>query len=604
MEKKLNKSKLSLLKQFVNIWKKKEFAIVILILLISIPLSFKYLPSSNKDNNTGKTSGLANDWKYEAQDSYQNTSSLFGGQRNSNVQSAPMFEAESIGFSTGGAKGIENFRENIKNNYLPLPTDLTYEGLFYEYYFDTANKSCDELFCPAYSLAASRNPFTNEIEYFMTVGLNSGIKASDFQRKKLNLVIVMDISGSMDSAFDSYYYDQNYTCPTCPPNVDCYPCITDNKTKMQVANESVVALTKKLNTDDRFGVVLFDNSAYLAKPLNLVGETNMDSIREEILEITPQGGTNMEAGLEKAQSLFEEIEINNEYENRIIFLTDAMPNLGDTSSDGLNSIAKDYSEKGIFTTFIGVGVDFNTELIEELTKIKGANYYSVHSSEEFMKKMDQEFEYMVTPLVFDLKLNFESSDFEIEEVYGSPEADKATGELMYINTLFPSASSEEGNKGGIVLLQLKGKPGESNEIKLNVSYQNRDGQEFQNSETISADNYQLPDNTNGKYDNNAIRKAILLTRYANMLKNWVIDERSYDIRLDPWCDIETSELILRAPDFYRSQWERNSLNLNVYEDQKNVFRKFLNEYMINEIENLNDETLNQEKELLESLINF
>ncbi len=34
-------------------------------------------------------------------------------------------ESPAIGFSTGGAKNINNFRENIKQDYLPLPTDIT-----------------------------------------------------------------------------------------------------------------------------------------------------------------------------------------------------------------------------------------------------------------------------------------------------------------------------------------------------------------------------------------------------------------------------------------------------------------------------------------------
>jgi hypothetical protein len=51
---------------------------------------------------------------------------------------APMASvSRSIGFSAGGAKDINNFRDNIKNDYLPLPTDITYEGLFYDYYFET-----------------------------------------------------------------------------------------------------------------------------------------------------------------------------------------------------------------------------------------------------------------------------------------------------------------------------------------------------------------------------------------------------------------------------------------------------------------------------------
>ncbi len=37
----------------------------------------------------------------------------------------------------GGAQDVENFRQNIKQGYLPLPTDVTFEGIVKDYYFDT-----------------------------------------------------------------------------------------------------------------------------------------------------------------------------------------------------------------------------------------------------------------------------------------------------------------------------------------------------------------------------------------------------------------------------------------------------------------------------------
>ena len=48
--------------------------------------------------------------------------------------------SKNIGLSTGGAKDINNFRENIKNGFFPISTDITYNGLFYDYYFDTVGK--------------------------------------------------------------------------------------------------------------------------------------------------------------------------------------------------------------------------------------------------------------------------------------------------------------------------------------------------------------------------------------------------------------------------------------------------------------------------------
>lgn len=86
-----------------------------------------------------------------------------------------------VGLSVGGSKNIENFRENIKNGYFPISTDITYNGLFYDYYFETGKaKESSELFSPSYSMAISKDPISAEKEYYMTVGLNSNIKQSDF----------------------------------------------------------------------------------------------------------------------------------------------------------------------------------------------------------------------------------------------------------------------------------------------------------------------------------------------------------------------------------------------------------------------------------------
>ena len=116
---------------------------------------------------------------------------MFGGtSTKSAVNSMPSasmaMNDNAIGLSVGGAKDVNNFRENIKSGYLPLLTDITYEGLYYDYYFDTGkSQECAKLFCPSYSRAISADPFSGADEYYLTVGLNSGIKESDFSRKKL-----------------------------------------------------------------------------------------------------------------------------------------------------------------------------------------------------------------------------------------------------------------------------------------------------------------------------------------------------------------------------------------------------------------------------------
>ena len=55
-------------------------------------------------------------------------------------------------------------------------------------------------------LTVAQNMDDRDVDYYLSIGLNSNVRESDFKRQKLNLVIVLDISGSMEVGFDKYYY--------------------------------------------------------------------------------------------------------------------------------------------------------------------------------------------------------------------------------------------------------------------------------------------------------------------------------------------------------------------------------------------------------------
>lgn len=549
-------------------------------------------------NNTGtwipQNSGIEDSINSPYQSSSGSLSSpnVYSPQYAMEASMAP--STESIGFAVGGAQDINNFRENIENEFLPLHTDITYEGLFYDYSFDTGkSQECEKLFCPSYSYAISKDPFSKNDDYYLSVGLNSGIKESDFARKNLNLVIVLDVSGSMRSQFNSYHYDNSQT-----------PQDDNKKSKMQLANESVVGLLDHLTEDDNLGIVLFDNNAQIAKPMESMGFTDKGILGENIMQIHPAGGTNMESGMTLGTSLFDEFENidSDEYENRIIFLTDAMPNLGDTSDDGLLGMISKNADEKIYTTFIGIGVDFNTELVEKLTKERGSNYYSVHSASEFKNRMADEFEFMVTPLVFNLLLNLEADGYDIKKVYGSPEADESTGQIMKVNTLFPSKTEDGETKGGIVLLKLE-KTSDNASLTLTTSYENRNGQLDGDEIAVT-----MNDEQSDYYENSGIQKGVLLSRYAELMKTWVFDERSSlnddRVIIEPYFFYEEG---LHVPLYVYTkslgQWERQSSPLQVSDEYEKLIMEF-NEYFYHEMKSIGDDSLEQEIKILNKLENY
>lgn len=527
--------------------------------------------SSNDDEDSDEK---INDWQYDPPDEEDR---LFAG--------ADDMEGANIGLSVGGAADVGTFRRNVAEGYLPIPESMAYEGLFYDYYFDTGGDgSCESLFCPTYTPAITDDPFSGETNRFLSVGLDSGLAVSDFERPPLNLVIVLDISGSMRSSFDRYYYDRFGN----EQELDEEP----DRSKMEVAKEVLVDLTHHLRPDDRLGVVLFNHESHVAKPLRTLETTDMDAIRTHIEEdVYATGGTNISAAMEDAEDLLDEVvDESGEYEHRSILLTDAQINWGETDADELRSSLEARAERRMHTSVVGIGVDFNADLINQITAVRGANYYSVYSSDQFEQRMIDEFEYMVTPLVYDLSLELDADGYDITRVYGSPIADEATGELLYVNTLFPSPSEDGKAKGGVILVQVERTDDalDNGEIELTASWERRDG-----SEESAIDTVEFPSGNEEYWGSTAIRKAVLLARYADLLKSWTVDEReSTDVSVDD--EIE-------PPAYQPGTWELQSEPLRVSEKYTARIQSFADHFE-HEIVEIGDETLQQEIELMEEIL--
>jgi len=549
------------------------------------------------------------DWQYDP-DEHQDDGggglfSLGNGGGGASFQSASADGGNggSVGLSAGGAKRIAAFRRNIEEGYLPQPESLAYEGLFYNYYFDTGGDgSCDSLFCPSYSPAVTADPLSGETERYLTVGLNSGLDASQFDRKKLNLVVVLDISGSMSSPFSEYYYDQYGNEQTPEGDTD--------RPKIEVARDALVALTEQLRAGDRLGVVLYDDESAVAKPLRPVEATDMDAIRDHIREdIRAGGGTNLDAGLADATELLSEYEDADQstYENRMVVITDAMPNLGDTDDESLRDKLADNAERNLHATFVGVGVDFNADLVDELTAIRGANYYAVHSADEFERTLGEEFEYMVTPLAFDVSLQVEAEGYDIKQVYGSTAAEDATDELLGVNTLFASPTKDGKTRGGVVLLQVDRQSDDAT-MRLSASWEDRQGDRSETETTIS-----FPDAEPEQFANTGVRKAVLLSRYADLLKNWMVAERAGDDAVTPDADErdgdegdgeadgETTGIGVPPEEKGLGEWEQQSVPLTVSERYAERIGAFA-DYFETEAAAIGDDSLDRELATMESIL--
>jgi len=284
------------------------------------------------------------------------------------------------------------------------------------------------------------------------------------------------------------------------------------------------------------------------------------------------------------------------YDNRIIFLTDAMPNIGG-GPNSLLGLSKRAARNKIYTSFIGIGLDFDTDLVDSITKVRGSNYYSVHSAVQFKRLLNEDFNYTVTPIAFDAVLFMESEAYQIDKIYGTP-YDNESNAVMKVDTVTASPKDERGSKGGLVLLKLKHKltsnMNPSKNVKLTLIYEDRDGNkkttttEFDLEERLS----QLSkgdDESSSVYENSGIQKAILLVKYVEMMHQ-VIDSVSNRT------EVNQSD----RPFLFGRPASSRSGSLTITKSMKKDLVQFLS-YFKREIQSVGDNSLNKELDVLDKL---
>ena len=87
-------------------------------------------------------------------------------------------------------------------------------------------------------------------------------------------------------------------------------------------------------------------------------------MKNELSKIRADGGTNMSAAIDCCATIFEDASLtaDNEYNSRILFLTDAQPNEGNMGEKHFSTRIEQLAKHRIYTIFIGVGIKSTSDI--------------------------------------------------------------------------------------------------------------------------------------------------------------------------------------------------------------------------------------------------
>ncbi|EMY77246.1 von Willebrand factor type A domain protein [Leptospira weilii serovar Ranarum str. ICFT] len=148
--------------------------------------------------------------------------------------------------------------------------------------------------------------------------------------------------------------------------------------KLEAVIQAASSLVNWLTRRDFLSVVAYAEDIHVIQPvIQLVEKT---SIINRIHTISPGTSTNLSGGwlhTLRGLELFPETSVY----KRAILLTDGNPTQGITDPIDLIQIAGDHYKKGISTTVVGFGDDFNEILLKDIADAGGGNFYYVESPE-------------------------------------------------------------------------------------------------------------------------------------------------------------------------------------------------------------------------------
>ncbi len=144
------------------------------------------------------------------------------------------------------------------------------------------------------------------------------------------------------------------------------------------ALQAIYSLVGKLGPEDNFGLVCFDDNVIVPVAAGPVGDGH--GIRSALRHIHPGGMTNLGDGL--IRGIQEAGRVNGNGNTNLVLLSDGQANQGTTEHGALEQIARTAQNEGISTSTIGIGMGYDEDLLEAVTRGGGGNSHFALSGDE------------------------------------------------------------------------------------------------------------------------------------------------------------------------------------------------------------------------------
>ncbi|WP_432823233.1 vWA domain-containing protein [Trichloromonas sp.] len=184
------------------------------------------------------------------------------------------------------------------------------------------------------------------------VSLDVPVLPRQTARPPVNLALVFDRSGSMSGS------------------------------KIEKARQAAVEALRRLGPGDLFSLVVYDHQVQTL--VSAQSAANTEWIESQIRSIHPGGNTALFGAVSQGAAEVRR-HVHQPYVHRVILLSDGLANVGPSAPEDLARLGAALLKEGISVTTIGIGTDFNEDLMTRLAARSDGNHYFVEDSRDLSR---------------------------------------------------------------------------------------------------------------------------------------------------------------------------------------------------------------------------
>lgn len=159
--------------------------------------------------------------------------------------------------------------------------------------------------------------------------------------------------------------------------------------KLARAKEAVIGVLERLAPDDIVSLIAYDNVVTVLCPATKAGDRR--TLAATVAGLTPGNATALYDGVQAGAAEIRKFKDGTRV-NRIILLSDGLANVGPQTPDDLGALGAALRQEDISVTTIGLGLDFNEDLMTKLAAKSDGNHLFAETATDVLKAFTDEFQ--------------------------------------------------------------------------------------------------------------------------------------------------------------------------------------------------------------------